>query len=371
MQEQIIISLGSNLGNRITYLFKALALLEMHSISVKTLSGVYESPAWGFESTPFYNACATLETTLTPHALLEVLLQVEQQLGRKRMSEKGYTARTIDLDLLFFNAENIYTDRLHIPHPKLHKRNFVLAPLLDIAPTLIHPILFQTVEDLFKMNADSEEAVKTPHNLGLPPIFKHFPYLVIEGNIGVGKTTLATQLASHYKADLRTESFAKNPYLEVFYQDSKTHALAVENFFLTDRFKQESIFWEKAHVAVVADYSLYKSLVFAAENLNTSDYRRYFETFEGEINTKKLPSLMVFLNAPVSKLQKQIKIRGRTYEQGIKMDYLERLAIGYEALLQRDLPFPVLNIAVEELDFEHDQIAFQRILRTIFRASFL
>ena len=105
MSEQIIISLGSNLGYRLESLHKALALLEEYPISVKQLSRVYETPAWGFESAPFYNACVTIATDLNPNHLLEVFLAVEQRLGRSRLPKPGYTARSIDLDLLFYKNE--------------------------------------------------------------------------------------------------------------------------------------------------------------------------------------------------------------------------------------------------------------------------
>ena len=125
MLEPIIISLGSNIGNRIGFIYKALALIEEHPVTIRELSNVYETPSWGFDSTPFYNACAILKTSLKPNILLKILLNVEDKLGRKRNADKGYQDRTIDLDLLFYNNEIICSKDLKIPHPKLHLRNFV------------------------------------------------------------------------------------------------------------------------------------------------------------------------------------------------------------------------------------------------------
>ena len=99
-KHRAIISLGSNLGNRLELLQKALALVEAQSIKILALSSIYETPAWGFESTPFYNACVQIETHLKPDTLLKTLLQIEVKLGRTRESTKGYEARPIDLDLL-------------------------------------------------------------------------------------------------------------------------------------------------------------------------------------------------------------------------------------------------------------------------------
>ena len=148
MLEPIIISLGSNIGNRIGFIYKALALIEEHPVTIRELSNVYETPSWGFDSTPFYNACAILKTSLKPDSLLKILLNVEDKLGRKRYSEKGYQDRTIDLDLLFYNNEIIYSKDLKIPHPKLHLRNFILKPLWDIAPKFKHPVLQKTITEL-------------------------------------------------------------------------------------------------------------------------------------------------------------------------------------------------------------------------------
>lgn len=371
LQEKIIISLGSNLGNRLETLYKALALLESYPVSVSKLSKVYETPSWGFESSSFYNACAILETALDPQELLRVLLKVEQQLGRYRKEdEQGYIDRTVDLDILFYKKDCIYSANLKVPHPRMHRRNFVLAPLLDIAPDFEHPILGQTMASLFRNTPDKAIAVCLDEDLGLPPIFDRFPYIAIEGNIGVGKTTLAQKIAAQYAVRILSESYTENPYLEAFYKDPKTHALAVENFFLKDRFKKDTEFWQASSQQGIADFSLYKSLVFAQENLSTPDFESYRKAFDAEIGSKKKPNLLLFLKTDLDQLQAQIKKRGRPFEQNITSDYLEQLEAGYAKFFQNKLPFPVVAIALENMDFEKDKTAFQKILRTIFRHSF-
>lgn len=371
LEEQIIISLGSNIGDRLNALYKAIALLEAYPISIKSLSKVYETPAWGFKSDPFYNACVIIETKLKPKDLLEVLLKVEKTMGRFPSKGKGYSSRIIDLDLLFYKNKNIFSAELKVPHPKLHKRNFVLAPLFEIAPKFVHPILFQTIEELFQKSSDETIATPLTFDLGLPPIFKSFPYIVIEGNIGVGKTTLARLLAENYKADLLSESFTKNPFLEAFYKDPKTHSLAVENFFLKDRFKNDIVFWKEKHNTVVADFSLYKSIVFARENLNILECRIYKESFDTMIKSIKTPTLLIFLKSKISRLKANIKKRGRNFEKDLKLEYLSGIQKGYAELLKQELPFPVKELDINKLDFQHDKNAFQSILRSVFRASFL
>ena len=371
LEEQIIISLGSNLGDRLNALYKALALLEAYPISIKLLSKVYETPAWGFKGDPFYNACVSIKTKLKPKDLLEVLLKVEKTMGRLNSKGKGYSSRTIDLDLLFYKSKNIFSAKLKVPHPKLHKRNFVLAPLCEIAPKFIHPILFQTIEELFKKSSDQTIAIPLTYDLGLPPIFESFPYIVIEGNIGVGKTTLAKLLALNYNSKLLSESFTKNPFLEAFYKDPKTHSLAVENFFLKDRFKNDIVFWKEKNNTVVADFSLYKSIVFARENLNTLEYKIYKKSFDAMVKSIKTPSLLIFLKSKVSRLKANIKKRGRNFEKDLKQEYLNGIQKGYAELLKQELPFPVKELNINELDFQRDKNAFQSILRSVFRASFL
>jgi len=195
-------------------------------------------------------------------------------------------------------------------------------------------------------------------------------FIAIEGNIGVGKTTLAQMIADHYDAYILSEAFTKNPFLEAFYKDPETHALAVENFFLNDRFEKDTLFWQESPQKVIADFTLYKSLVFAEENLSTTDFASYRKAFDAEIGSKKNPNLLLFLKTDLNQLQAQIKKRGRSFEQDIKSEYLEQLEKGYSKLLEKKLPFPVVVISLENIDFEKDETAFQMILRAIFRNSF-
>ena len=227
----IFISLGSNQGDRLDYLTKALILIEAQDIRVVAFSSIYETTPWGFESTLFYNACAQLETALVPEDLMKILLMIEEKLGRVRNSEVGYSARTIDLDLLFYNGLVIDLPFLTLPHPRIHLRNFVLLPLSEIAPNWIHPIKFKSLSELVKQSPDASVCKPFPLSFWTPPIFEAFPFIAIEGNIGAGKTTLAKKLSTHYKSSLLLEAYAENPYLELFYKEPKKYALAVETFF--------------------------------------------------------------------------------------------------------------------------------------------
>jgi len=371
LQDQIILSLGSNQGDRIQAFHKALALLEEQSVSLISFSKVYETPAWGFESTPFYNACVVVETDLEAEDVLQLLLDVEQRLGRHRTSEEGYQARTIDLDLLFYNNEVHYTNDLKVPHPKLHQRNFVLAPLMDVAPDFVHPVLLQSVRDLFLNTKDKANVTPLDFDLSLPPLFDTLSFLAIEGNIGAGKTTLAKQIAKYYPVTLFCESFAENPFLEAFYKDPKMHALTVETYFLHDRIKKEKQFWEKQPKGVVSDFSLYKSLIFAKENLSRKEFQKFKTIFNSETKSKRTPDMVLYLKATSSQLQAQIRKRGRAFEQEISDEYLQKIANSYTKFFADKEAFLFFEYSVEGIDFKTDERAFKKILRAVFRATFL
>jgi len=144
----VYITLGSNIGNRFALLQKAVVCIGSQIGSVLSVSKVYETPAWGFESEAFLNACIKVETKLTAMDILDALLTIENELGRNRNHSEGYQARPIDLDILLFNNEIISHERLQVPHPRMELRQFVLTPLADIAKKTIHPQLKKSIKEL-------------------------------------------------------------------------------------------------------------------------------------------------------------------------------------------------------------------------------
>ncbi|MGC1219250.1 MAG: 2-amino-4-hydroxy-6-hydroxymethyldihydropteridine diphosphokinase [Phormidesmis sp.] len=142
------IALGSNLGNSQQILLNAMTVLDtVPGIRVSARSHLYKTAPVGPPQPDYINACITVQTSLPPRDLLHRLLAVEQQFGRVRKERWG--ARSLDLDLLLFGDRIIAAPKLSIPHPRLHERPFVLVPLMDIAAHWLHPVLHQTVEQLF------------------------------------------------------------------------------------------------------------------------------------------------------------------------------------------------------------------------------
>jgi len=147
MKEHIVyLALGTNLGDRSANLKQAIAALTPQ-LEVKAKSRVYETPPWGFEEQPrFLNQVVKANTYLDPEPLLKHLKRLEVALGRQESFPNG--PRLIDIDLLFYDNLVLNRPSLVIPHPRLHERGFVLLPLLDIAPNLVHPVQQKTVEEL-------------------------------------------------------------------------------------------------------------------------------------------------------------------------------------------------------------------------------
>lgn len=147
MRENIVfIGLGSNLGERENMLRAAAEALQPE-IQPIAYSHIYETPPWGYlEQPPFLNQVIQARTTLSAQVTLEKLKLVEKQMGR--IQNFRYGPRAIDLDILFFNDEIIESDGLTIPHPELPARGFVLIPLQEIAPDLMHPVLKKTVREM-------------------------------------------------------------------------------------------------------------------------------------------------------------------------------------------------------------------------------
>ncbi len=147
----ILLSLGSNLGDRLNYLRSAIELLRATRMRIFRCSSVYETEAVELADQPdFLNMAIAARTPLGPEAVLAACREVEQRLGRRRPEK----ARTIDIDLLYYGTVQLSTEDLELPHPRLHERRFVLIPLQEIAPDFLDPVRDQTIESLLKQCPD-------------------------------------------------------------------------------------------------------------------------------------------------------------------------------------------------------------------------
>ena len=145
----VYLILGGNKGKRTEILSAAIDLVTSHIGQKIAISGLYESESWGFKSEPFINQVIKLETSLTPEEVLTRSQQIENKLGRVR-NTIGYEARTIDIDLLYYDSLEINTKNLNIPHPKIALRKFVLLPLAEIAPNFRDPVTGMTTLDMLE-----------------------------------------------------------------------------------------------------------------------------------------------------------------------------------------------------------------------------
>ena len=191
-----------------------------------------------------------------------------------------------------------------------------------------------------------------------------YRYLVVEGPIGAGKTSLAKRLAEHLGADTLLESAADNPFLPRFYQDSKRYALATQLHFLFDRARQvkELAQGDLFRSTLVADFLLDKDKLFAQLNLDEDEYQLYRRVFDDLSLHATAPDLVLYLQAPVEVLQARIRQRGIDYERGMSADYLRRLAALYSEFFHHYEAAPVLMVNSENLNFVTQTEDFELLL---------
>ncbi len=190
----------------------------------------------------------------------------------------------------------------------------------------------------------------------------HFDFICIEGNIGIGKTTLVKKLAEHLGVFAFYEEFDENPWLPLFYENPDETALSLELSFLTDRIKQlNKIKKEHGTKTMLSDYSLDKCLLFAETNLSETDFTQYKKLHQAVSKTIGQPSLVVVIHSETENLQKNIKERGRAYELKIESTYLDKLNNAYKDFFNEERQYAILNIFTPQLD----EKAYERIFLEI------
>ncbi|MFM1753920.1 MAG: 2-amino-4-hydroxy-6-hydroxymethyldihydropteridine diphosphokinase [Bacteroidota bacterium] len=369
-QHQVVLSIGTNQGNRLKNIESCLQLIHHEVATVVKVSKVYETPSWGFESDAFYNAAILIHTYDSAATVLLKILQIEQQMGRVRSETIGYQSRIIDIDIVSFDNEIITTEHLQIPHPLMQDRIFVLKPMLDLNLEWIHPFLQKDVLEMVSETKDTSHCVAV-HTL-VSPLRKisleQFNYVAFEGNIGAGKTTLATKIAEDFNAKSVLERFADNPFLPKFYEDQNRYAFPLEMSFLADRYKQLSDDLSQFDLFkdfIVADYHIFKSLIFAKITLADDEFRLYSNLFHIIYKEMPKPDLYVYLYQNSERLLENIKKRGRSYEQEIQAEYLDKINTGYLDYIKSQTDLNILIIDVSDRDFVKNHEDYLFILNEI------
>jgi deoxyadenosine/deoxycytidine kinase len=197
-------------------------------------------------------------------------------------------------------------------------------------------------------------------------------FLVIEGNIGAGKTTLSKKLAEEENAKLILEQFADNPFLPKFYQNQERYSFPLELSFLADRYRQikkEVLNLDLFHSLLIADYYFAKSAIFAQNTLQVDEYRLFREIFDIIFESMPKPDLYVYLHADVERLLKNIETRGRDYERNMDPAYLEKIRKGYFSFFKQVQNFPVLLIDTNSIDFVNNPDHYHQIKEAIFKSD--
>ncbi|MEY3194763.1 MAG: hypothetical protein RIQ78_860 [Bacteroidota bacterium] len=195
-----------------------------------------------------------------------------------------------------------------------------------------------------------------------------YQFIAVEGNIGVGKTTLCQRMAQQLGCALLLEQFTDNPFLPPFYEQPERYAFPVELFFMTERHKQ--LLEHFAHPDfftpfTVSDYFFVKTLLFAKNNLNEAELRLFQRLFTVLNATFPKPDLLLYLHRPVEVLMRQIKNRNREMEKNITQEYLEGIQKAYLGYLKMEKDTPVVILELGEADFLRDDAVFDAIMSIV------
>ena len=369
IQRITYLSLGTNQGNKLENLQKAIDNIAQKAGAILKVSSIYKTKSWGFDGDDFYNACLKVSTYHPPEKLMQILLKIEKDLGRVRNSTNTYVNRNIDIDILLFDDEIIFSKTLIVPHSKMLERKFVMVPLAEIARNSMHPIAKKTISFCLQNCNDATDITLVDEQLVRPiPISEKYNYIAIEGNIGAGKTSLAKMMSDEFNAKIILERFADNPFLPKFYEDKERFAFPLEMSFLADRYQQLSDDLAQLDLFrnfVVSDYYIFKSLIFAQITLQKDEYLLYRKMFDIMYKEITKPDLYVYLYQNTNRLLENIKKRGRAYEQNIQPEYLQKIHDGYKSFISTQQNLNTLVIDVSELDFVNNQEDYTNIINQI------
>ena len=365
------VSIGSNIGDRLENIQSSLDLIHSRIASLTAISCIYESESIGFNGDDFYNICASFFSNISPHLVMQQLIEIEKTLGRNRSDETKYISRIIDLDILLIEDLVIDSEELKVPHPEMCNRRFVMEPLIAIDPNLIHPVSKLSLKQIFEVFDQDQNIQKKDLVLNNPSnmlSIKNYNYIAIEGNIGSGKTSLSKQISADFNTKLMLERYIDNPFLAKFYESPLDFAFKLEMSFLADRYQQTNEdlsqlnFFNKN---IISDYDIHKSLIFSKINLNSDEFNLYRKLFYSLYKSIVKPDLIIFLNQTIENLKGNIKKRGRDYESSISDEYLISINKSYSEFFKSRPDLNVKFIDVSEINFVKNRLDYLSIINQI------
>ena len=198
-------------------------------------------------------------------------------------------------------------------------------------------------------------------------ILEKYRYIVVEGPIGVGKTSLAQRLAEHMGADTLLEKPQENPFLASFYQDPQRHAMSTQLFFLFQRINEvrDQAQMDLFRTRTVSDYLFDKDALFARLNLSDDEYKLYQNIYQSLAPQPPVPDLVIYLQASTDTLIERVRRRGRNYERSVTDDYLARLGNSYGEFFHHYEDAPLMMVNSENLNFVDNDADFQLLLERI------
>jgi len=365
------VSIGSNIGDRLENIQSSLDLIHSRIASLTGISCIYESESIGFDGDDFYNICASFFSNISPHIVMQQLLEIEKTLGRNRSDETKYISRIIDIDILLIEDLVIDSEELKVPHPEMCNRRFVMEPLIEIDPNLIHPVSKVSLKEIHEAFDQNQKIQKKDLVLNNPVnllSIRNYNYIAIEGNIGSGKTSLSKQISADFNTKLMLERYIDNPFLAKFYENPRDFAFKLEMSFLADRYQQTNEdlsqlnFFNKN---IISDYDIHKSLIFSKINLNSDEFNLYRKLFYSLYKSIVKPDLIIFLNQTIENLKGNIKKRGRDYEASISDEYLISINKSYSEFFKSRPDLNVKFIDVSEIDFVKNRLDYLSIINQI------
>lgn len=335
---KVYVGLGSNLGDREKTLRGALDQLRDRPRIISVRAGSFvETSALGPDRQPDYlNTVAEVVTTDLPYQLLDDLHEIEDSFGRQRREKWG--PRTLDLDLLLYEDTVLEEPDLILPHPQIHLRSFVLRGMVELNPSVKHPLLNRTMQELYdRLNGES---------FSLDPA--QLQLISVAGLIGVGKTTLAERLAAALGGTLIREEYDKNPYLGKVYEGRSDLALDSELFFLSSSATQLRKDRNRKGGIFVSDYAFVKALMYARLWLDSKQLRKYMQMYDSVCRQVHPPVLMIYLQDTVENCLERIVRRRRPYEQAIEPAFLEVQKNAYDEIFAHWKTCPLIRLKAQD-----------------------